>query len=124
MCTACCVSSVVISARACIARCLRVGWRYRNHKAASGRWGIPTARDRWPKTAAKIVLGTEMGGRLLVVLVWFPAEAVDGDGEGTLAGRFIEGCQFVVEFDIASFFGEPDYGSGSWAQRGEFVRDA
>ena len=47
--TACCVSCVVTSARACIARRRRVGWRSRNHEVVSGRWGFPRCGTGWPR---------------------------------------------------------------------------
>ena len=53
------------------------------------------------------------------MLVWVPAEAVATQAMERLRTGFIEGCQFVAEFDIRDFFGEitmtgcwPRWGSG------------
>ena len=43
------------------------------------------------------------------MLVWVPAEAVGVMAKERLRTGFIEGYRFVVEFDIANFFGEIDH---------------
>ena len=43
------------------------------------------------------------------MLVRVPAEAVGDAGDGTARVGFIEGYTYVVEFDIANFFGEIDH---------------
>ena len=43
------------------------------------------------------------------MLVWVSAEAVGDEAMERLRAGFIEGQPFVVEFDIANFFGEIDH---------------
>ena len=43
------------------------------------------------------------------MLVWVSAEAVGDAGDGAIARRVHRGSTYVVEFDIANFFGEIDH---------------
>ncbi len=71
--------------------------------------GIPTVRDRVAQAAAKIVLEPIFEADFLPCSYGFrPKRSATAAMERLRAG-FIEGYQFVVEFDIANFFGEIDH---------------
>ena len=68
--------------------------------------GIPTVRDRVAQQAAKIVLEPVFEADFLPCSFGFrPGRSATMAMERLRTG-FIAGCQFVVEFDIRSFFGE------------------
>jgi RNA-directed DNA polymerase len=71
--------------------------------------GIPTVRDRVAQAAAKIVLEPIFEADFLSCSYGFrPKRSATAAMERLRVG-FIEGYQFVVEFDIANFFGEIDH---------------
>ena len=71
--------------------------------------GIPTVRDRVAQAAAEIVLEPIFEADFLPCSYGFrPKRSATAAMERLRAG-FIEGYQFVVEFDIANFFGEMDH---------------
>ncbi|MGH3846511.1 MAG: group II intron reverse transcriptase/maturase [Pseudonocardiaceae bacterium] len=71
--------------------------------------GIPTVRDRVVQAAAKIVLEPIFEADFLSCSYGFrPKRSATAAMERLRVG-FIEGHQFVVEFDIANFFGEIDH---------------
>jgi RNA-directed DNA polymerase len=71
--------------------------------------GIPTVRDRVAQAAAKIVLEPIFEADFASCSYGFrPKRSATAAMERLRVG-FIEGYQFVVEFDIANFFGEIDH---------------
>ena len=71
--------------------------------------GIPTVRDRVAQAAAKIVLEPIFEVDFMSCSYGFrPKRSATAAMERLRVG-FIEGYQFVVEFDIANFFGEIDH---------------
>jgi RNA-directed DNA polymerase len=71
--------------------------------------GIPTVRDRVAQAAAKIVLEPIFEADFESCSYGFrPKRSATAAVERLRVG-FIEGYQFVVEFDIANFFGEIDH---------------
>jgi RNA-directed DNA polymerase len=71
--------------------------------------GIPTVRDRVAQAAAKIVLEPIFEADFLSCSYGFrPKRSATAAMERLRVG-FIEGHRFVVEFDIANFFGEIDH---------------
>ncbi|MXP23455.1 group II intron reverse transcriptase/maturase [Gordonia sp. HNM0687] len=71
--------------------------------------GIPTVRDRVAQAAAKIVLEPIFEADFLPCSYGFrPKRSAAGAMERLRTG-FIEGHRFVVEFDIANYFGEIDH---------------
>jgi len=71
--------------------------------------GIPTVRDRVAQAAAKLVLEPIFEADFLSCSYGFrPKRSATAAMERLRVG-FIEGYQFVVEFDIANFFGEIDH---------------
>ncbi|MEE3853543.1 group II intron reverse transcriptase/maturase [Gordonia sp. LSe1-13] len=71
--------------------------------------GIPTVRDRVVQAAAKIVLEPIFEADFLPCSYGFrPKRSATGAMERLRTG-FIEGHRFVVEFDIANYFGEIDH---------------
>lgn len=71
--------------------------------------GIPTVRDRVAQQAAKLVLEPIFEADFLPCSYGFrPKRSATAAMERLRVG-FIEGAQFVVEFDIANFFGEIDH---------------
>ena len=67
---------------------------------------IPTVRDRVVQQAAKIVLEPVFEADFLPCWYGFRPRRSAPAGDGAAAERgFIEGCQFVAEFDIRNFFG-------------------
>jgi RNA-directed DNA polymerase len=71
--------------------------------------GIPTVRDRVAQAAAKIVLEPIFEADFMSCSYGFrPKRSATAAMERLRVG-FIEGYQFVVEFDIANFFGEIDH---------------
>ena len=71
--------------------------------------GIPTVRDRVAQQAAKIVLEPIFEADFLPCLYGFRPKRSATMAKERLRTGFIEGHQFVVEFDIANFFGEIDH---------------
>jgi RNA-directed DNA polymerase len=71
--------------------------------------GIPTVRDRVAQQAAKIVLEPIFEADFLPCSYGFRPKRSATMAKERLRTGFIEGCQFVVEFDIANFFGEIDH---------------
>jgi RNA-directed DNA polymerase len=68
--------------------------------------GIPTVRDRVAQQAAKLVLEPIFEADFAPCSYGFrPGRSATQAMERLRAG-FIEGCQFVAEFDIRNFFGE------------------
>jgi RNA-directed DNA polymerase len=71
--------------------------------------GIPTVRDRVAQAAAKIVLEPIFEADFLPCSYGFRPKRSATMAKERLRRGFIEGYQFVVEFDIANFFGEIDH---------------
>jgi RNA-directed DNA polymerase len=71
--------------------------------------GIPTVRDRVAQAAAKIVLEPIFEADFLSCSYGFRPKRSATQAMERLRTGFIEGYQFVVEFDIANFFGEIDH---------------
>lgn len=71
--------------------------------------GIPTVRDRVAQTAAKMVLEPIWEADFLSCSYGFRPKRSATQAMERLRVGFIEGYQFVVEFDIANFFGEIDH---------------
>jgi RNA-directed DNA polymerase len=71
--------------------------------------GIPTVRDRVVQAAAKIVLEPIFEADFLPCSYGFRPKRSATMAMERLRTGFIEGYQFVVEFDIANFFGEIDH---------------
>ncbi len=71
--------------------------------------GIPTVRDRVVQAAAKIVLEPIFEADFAPCSYGFRPRRSATMAKERLRTGFIEGYQFVVEFDIANFFGEIDH---------------
>ncbi|QZY47762.1 MULTISPECIES: group II intron reverse transcriptase/maturase [Mycolicibacterium] len=71
--------------------------------------GIPTVRDRVAQAAAKIVLEPIFEADFMSCSYGFRPKRSATQAMERLRVGFIEGSQFVVEFDIANFFGEIDH---------------
>lgn len=71
--------------------------------------GIPTVRDRVAQTAARLVLEPIWEADFLPCSFGFRPKRSAAMAKERLRTGFIAGCQFVVEFDIANFFGEIDH---------------
>ena len=71
--------------------------------------GIPTVRDRVAQAAAKIVLEPIFEADFLSCSYGFRPKRSATQAMERLRTGFIEGHAFVVEFDIANFFGEIDH---------------
>lgn len=71
--------------------------------------GIPTVRDRVVQAAAKLVLEPIFEADFLPCSYGFRPQRSATDAMERLRTGFIEGHRFVVEFDIANFFGEIDH---------------
>jgi len=71
--------------------------------------GIPTVRDRVAQQAAKIVLEPIFEADFLSCSYGFRPKRSATMAKERVRTGFIEGYQFVVEFDIANFFGEIDH---------------
>jgi RNA-directed DNA polymerase len=71
--------------------------------------GIPTVRDRVAQAAAKLVLEPIFEADFLSCSYGFRPKRSATMAKERLRTGFIEGCQFVVEFDIANFFSEIDH---------------
>ena len=71
--------------------------------------GIPTVRDRVAQAAAKIVLEPIFEADFLSCSYGFRPKRSATQAMERLRVGFIEGYSFVVEFDIANFFGEIDH---------------
>lgn len=71
--------------------------------------GIPTVRDRVAQTAAKMVLEPIWEADFLPCSYGFRPKRSATQAMERLRVGVIEGYQFVVEFDIANFFGEIDH---------------
>src|SRR5262249_26712504 len=68
--------------------------------------GIPTVRDRVAQQAAKLVLEPVFEADFLPCSFGFRPKRSATQAMERLRVAFIEGSQFVAEFDIRSFFGE------------------
>jgi RNA-directed DNA polymerase len=71
--------------------------------------GIPTVRDRVAQQAAKLVLEPIFEADFLSCSYGFRPKRSATMAKERLRTGFIEGYPFVVEFDIANFFGEIDH---------------
>ena len=71
--------------------------------------GIPTVRDRVAQAAAKIVLEPVFEADFMSCSYGFRPKRSATQAMERLRTGFIEGYTFVVEFDIANFFGEIDH---------------
>ncbi len=71
--------------------------------------GIPTVRDRVAQAAAKLVLEPIFEADFLSCSYGFRPKRSATAAMERLRSGFIEGQVFVVEFDIANFFGEIDH---------------
>jgi RNA-directed DNA polymerase len=71
--------------------------------------GIPTVRDRVAQAAAKIVLEPIFEADFMSCSFGFRPKRSATAAMERLRTGFIEGHTFVVEFDIANFFGEIDH---------------
>ena len=71
--------------------------------------GIPTVRDRVAQAAAKIVLEPIFEADFMSCSYGFRPKRSATQAMERLRTGFIEGHVFVVEFDIANFFGEIDH---------------
>jgi len=78
-------------------------------RAVSGPLGIPTVRDRVAQAAAKLVLEPTFEADFASCSYGFRPKRSATAAMERLRTGFIEGYQFVVEFDIANFFGEIDH---------------
>ena len=70
---------------------------------------VPTVRDRVAQQAAKIVLEPIFEADFLSCSYGFRPKRSATMAKDRLRTGFIEGHQFVVEFDIANFFGEIEH---------------
>jgi RNA-directed DNA polymerase len=70
---------------------------------------VPTVRDRVAQAAAKLVLEPIFEADFLSCSFGFRPKRSATMAKERLRRGFIEGYQFVVEFDIANFFGEIDH---------------
>jgi RNA-directed DNA polymerase len=68
--------------------------------------GIPSVRDRVAQQAAKLVLEPVFEADFLPCSYGFRPKRSATQAMERLRVAFIEGCQFVAEFDIRNFFGE------------------
>ena len=68
--------------------------------------GIPSVRDRVAQQAAKLVLEPVFEAGFLPCSFGFRPKRSATQAMERLRVAFIEGCQFVAEFDIRNFFGE------------------
>jgi RNA-directed DNA polymerase len=68
--------------------------------------GIPSVRDRVARQAAKIVLGPVFEADFAPCSSGFRPERSATQAMERLRTGFIEGCQFVAEFDIRNFSGQ------------------
>jgi RNA-directed DNA polymerase len=68
--------------------------------------GIPSVRDRVAQQAAKLVLEPVFEADFLPCSFGFRPKRSATQAMERLRVAFIEGCQFVAEFDIRNFFGE------------------
>jgi RNA-directed DNA polymerase len=68
--------------------------------------GIPAVRDRVAQQAAKLVLEPVFEADFLPCSFGFRPKRSATQAMERLRVAFIEGCQFVAEFDIRNFFGE------------------
>ena len=68
--------------------------------------GIPSVRDRVAQQAAKIVLEPVFEADFLPCSYGFRPKRSATQAMERLRTGFIDGCQFVAEFDIRNFFGE------------------
>jgi RNA-directed DNA polymerase len=68
--------------------------------------GIPSVRDRVARQAAKIVLEPIFEADFAPCSYGFRPKRSATQAMERLRAGFIEGCQFVAEFDIRNFFGE------------------
>ena len=77
-------------------------------KAEGGKrpLGIPSVRDRVAQQAAKLVLEPIFEADFLPCSYGFRPKRSATQAMERLRTGFIEGCQFVAEFDIRNFFGE------------------
>jgi RNA-directed DNA polymerase len=71
--------------------------------------GIPTVADRVAQQAAKLVLEPIFEADFLPCSYGFRPKRSATVAKERLRTGFIEGCQFVAEFDIANFFSEIDH---------------
>jgi RNA-directed DNA polymerase len=71
--------------------------------------GIPTVRDRVAQAAAKIVLEPIFEADFAPCSYGFRPKRSATHAMERLRVGFIQGCQFVAEFDIRNFFGEIDH---------------
>jgi RNA-directed DNA polymerase len=71
--------------------------------------GIPTVRDRVAQQAAKIVLEPVFEADFAPCSYGFRPQRSATQAMERLRVGFVEGCQFVAEFDIRNFFGEIDH---------------
>jgi RNA-directed DNA polymerase len=71
--------------------------------------GIPTVRDRVAQAAAKLVLEPIFEADFVSCSYGFRPKRSATQAMERLRTGFIEGYTFVVEFDIANFFGEIDH---------------
>jgi RNA-directed DNA polymerase len=71
--------------------------------------GIPTVRDRVAQAAAKLVLEPIFEADFVSCSYGFRPKRSATQAMERLGTGFIEGHTFVVEFDIANFFGEIDH---------------
>jgi len=71
--------------------------------------GIPTVRDRVAQQAAKLVLEPIFEADFVSCSYGFRPRRSATMAKERLRTGFIEGYQFMVEFDIANFFGEIDH---------------
>jgi len=71
--------------------------------------GIPTVRDRVAQQATKLVLEPIFEADFLSVSYGFRPKRSATQAMERVRTGFIEGCTFVAEFDIASFFTEIDH---------------
>jgi RNA-directed DNA polymerase len=72
--------------------------------------GIPTVRDRVAQAAAKLVLEPVFEADFHPCSYGFRPKRSATMAMERLRTGFIEGCQFVAEFDIRNFFGTIDHG--------------
>jgi len=81
----------------------------RNCRKGQYEASVPTVRDRIVQAAAKLVLEPIFEADFLSCSYGFRPKRSAVMAKERLRRGFIEGYQFVVEFDIANFFGEIDH---------------
>ena len=107
--TACCVSCVVTSNRVGIVPRQPGVWRSRNHEAVSGRWGFPRCETGWPRRRPRSCWNRFSRRTFCRARMGFGRSGRPRRRWSGFAPVSSRAHAFVVEFDIANFFGEIDH---------------